>query len=216
MELIKSYSAILMILLLSACAKETKLQEPEFELFSNETTLKFEYYYDWEEEDEQWPIEELELKVEDVEIEDQTYTGFKNLNEPKPAFDLHKETGVLDFNFVPIRYENGNYYARRGIREIVILKDNIELGDIWTEEFVNDDGTPVNYALEVIALHEIYDEFGIEYENVFQIKETLEYPNITIDQTAMHYYNKEIGIIRKEIPQYISGTYGPITFNRIQ
>jgi len=184
---------------------------PQFNLVADSLIL-LEYYYDF---DGEWPVEELLLQlVENVEIGNNTYAGFSAPNLTFNGFDQNDD-GILDYNFLPIRYENGYHYERRENREVVVLKDGINLGDSWSDEFIYESGDTSRYTFDVVAFYETYNEFGIDYENVYQIKETFHFSSASHAQISTHYYNEEYGIIRREIPYYISGTYGPIIFNRI-
>lgn len=203
--------------IITSCNNEDEeiVLEPEFALFSN-SIQKFEFYFE-DTSFEPNNANELELLiVEDVEIEDKLYTGFEHLDETNSFFVQPNQDNILDYNFVPIRYEDGNYYELREQGEVVFLKDDMNVGDVWFMEFIDDQKTII-YTFELINIFEIYNELETTYEDVYQVKEVIDNSYLTIDnQTSMHYYNKEVGIIRREIAIYISSAYLPITFNRVE
>jgi len=193
---------------------ETAL-EPEFSLFAN-SIQKFEFYFE-DANFEPNNADELELLiVENVEIEDKLYTSFEHLDETKSFFIQPNQDNILDYNFVPIRYEDGNYYELREQGEVIFLKDDMNVGDVWSMEFIDNQKTII-YTFELVNIFEIYNELETTYEDVYQVKEVIDNSYLTIDnQVSMHYYNREVGIIRREIAIYISSAYLPITFNRIE
>ena len=200
-----------------SCNEESIKPEPQFQIFADQT-LKYEYYYDYEGWG-QWPVNVLQLQViEGLRFNNKLYNGFSNSDDSKPDFDLSNGDDVLDFNFLPIRYENGKYFELRGSKELIILKDNLRKDDTWEHNFRTDDEEIITYTFEVLEKHQVYKANKDEYQNVFQIKETFHTnnPGSNGDQISMHFYNRQMGIIRREIPVYVSGTYAPIVFNRIK
>ena len=210
----KNYQLIAFLFILNSCLDKDIEPTDQFQLFNR--SLIFEYYYFNEEE---WPTHVLRLKLIEKKFNNKLYYAFyDDESNPTPSFVLHDKDGELDFNFLPVRYENGNYYEYRGgDKEVLILKDKIKTGDSWKETFDENEDL-ITYTFEVVAIFSTFYEFGIEYKDVYKIKETFETNNTEKNRSpsSYHYYNKENGLIRREIPTYQSGTYGPITFNRVQ
>lgn len=195
----------------ASCADENIEPGPQFQLFADKT-LKFEYSYNYDHN--HWPMWELNLSLVDgLEINDRLYTAFAYSDGSKSSFG---DDSILDYNFLPIRYERGLYYEYRCTNEVVILKDKLKQGDTWTSEFQCGDEI-ITYTFEVVEKHETYNEFGVEYADVFQVREIAhtDKPGSS-GAISMHYYNKEKGIVRREMPMYVSGTFGPMFFNRIE
>jgi len=204
--------SIAVLFLFTSCNEESIEPTPQYQLFRNQN-LTYEYYYafeDWE----QSSLDELQLQlVEGLNLDNNFYYGFSNSGNHTPSFDLSNNDDILDFNFLPIRYENGNYFELRSEGELIILKDNMNLGDNW-EHIIEIGEDTLTYTFEVVQVYDTYNANSYQYDNVFQVNETVESTSTGYDvSVSMHFYNKDFGIIRREIPQYVSGTYGPIVFN---
>lgn len=214
--MVKSFVLIVITLtLVTSCNEETARPDPQFRLFDNQT-LSYNYYYDFEGW-EQLPLLDLQLQlVAGLKVNDKVYCGFSYYETQIHDFDLSNDDDILDFNFLPIRYENGNYYEFRRYYELVVLKDDLRLGDSWEQSFEVRDGETITHKFKLIDIKAVYQAGSHQYENVFQIKETIHANDSGTDDgiTSMHFYSHSLGIIRREIPMYISGTYGPIVFNR--
>lgn len=207
----KNFQLIACLFLLISCSLEEPEPTDQFNLFKEEN-LKFEYSVEGSDNQE---ILNLKI-VERVERNNTLYYGFyDNGSVPQPSFTLHMENDVLGFNFLPLRYKNGNYYELRGDKELLILKDEIQKGDSWIETY-DDFGHTSTHTFKVVALFPSFKEFGTEYKDVYRIQETKSStnPGTNGDLVSYHYYNKLKGIIRREIPVHESGTFGSITFNR--
>ena len=202
---------IAFIFLSISCSEEEPAPTNQFNLLMDKH-LKFEYYYEGSGNQET-----LRLKlIEGVEFNNTLYYGFYDDGSvPQPSFALHNKNGILDFNFLPLQYKNGNYYELRGTNELLILKDDVQKGDSWTETY-DDFGNLSTHTFLVVAVFPSFNEFGIEYKDVYKIQETKSStnPGTNGDLISYHYYNKLKGIIRREIPVHESGTFGAITFNR--
>ena len=200
---------------LTSCSKEDVKPEPRFNILNN-TSLTFEYYFDFEDIG-QMPVNKIDMDIKEYKFKGKDYFAFSYSGGTKPAFTYSHNDDILEYNFLPIRYEDGNYYELRGNHELIILKDNIKVGDSWSSDFhLENDEVITTFSFKVLEKYAVYEEFGIKYNDVFVLQETLSGSNTSNELVSLHYYNYKNGIIRREIPMYVSGTYGPITFNRIK
>lgn len=214
-----------LVLILCSCKNDKLSPDLTFNIVESKE-LKFDYSHAFIGLD--LPTYVLSLKTKALNLNQQDYHAyFNNESSPTPNFTFGISENYLVSNFLPIRYEDGNYYEYKGLNsfygvasseETIILKDNIQKGDQWTSEVSTDDGDTIVYNFEVVDKHDVYNEFGIEYRDVYQIKEWFvqRQPSSGHDIITMHYFNRENGIVRREVPTYVSGTYGPIVFNRIE
>lgn len=208
-----------------SCSKDNLQPTPQFPV-TGVGQLDFEYYYDFEDPDH-FPSDTLHLKtVANVEINDHLYTAFFNAVDTVPSNFEDKDSKRLIYNFLPVRYEDGNYYEVIEYSfpaenyEICMLKDNLSVGDRWESTIIRDgDNDTIIYSFEVV---DQFPEFSVNhhnYRNVTRIRQKVYAFNgsgIRIDiYESYHFYNKDLGIIRREIPPYQSGTYGKVIFDRI-
>jgi len=208
-----------------SCSKDNLQPIPQFPL-TQSGSVSFAYHFDFEEPDF-FPTDTLNLKtVEHIGIMDHYYTAFYMAEDSAFPYFHDKDTKRLIYNFLPVRYEDGNYYEvieyslPADKYEICMLKDNLSVGDRWESTIIRDgDNDTLIYSFEVV---DQFPEFSVNqynYRNVTRIRQEVYAFNgsgIKIDiYESYHFYNKDFGIIRREIPPYQSGTYGKIIFDRI-
>ncbi len=221
----KTIQFLVLVLFLSSCSKDAIEPNPQFNFFENKQ-LSFEYY-DPTVIADYLIISDLKIKVEQVRLNGRDYQGFyDHENFPTPIFALSATENLLGFNLLPIRYENGNYFEYRGTHnfwgiestnEVLILKDDLKKGDEWMSAQVLDNGELLTHEFEVIEQHDVFVKFGIEHLDVFQIKETMTSNNPLVDKSiSMHFYNREKGIIRRELPHQVSGTFSSLILSRME
>lgn len=208
-----------------SCSTDKIKTNPAYPITRNQE-LEFEYYFD-SENDNSFSPDTIKIKaIESVDINNKLYTVF--YNDSNSSLHIHdKETYRIIYNFLPVRYENGNYYQvidpplATGESDICILKDGIRKGDGWFFEVVlQEDDMTLIHIFEVSDEIPIYTTGHYIYNNVFKIRQLIQFidntnGNVVQEYISYHYYNKEFGIVRKEIPPYLSGTFGLIIFNRI-
>jgi hypothetical protein len=207
----KLHQVFVLVFIITSCSNDGLEPINQFPILDSRD-VKFEYYYG---NPDQWPVNVLDLKVvEGIELNGKLYSAFfDNNSNPKPTNIISDDLGMLAYNFLPIRYEDGNYYEYRG-KDVLILKDNIKQGDSWIEIF-HENEIETTYSFEVISIHSTFSEHGILYDDVYEIMETISFPdNGSDDFISHHYYNKEIGIIKRVVPAYQSGAYLETTFIR--
>ncbi|MEM7368043.1 MAG: hypothetical protein AAF587_05540 [Bacteroidota bacterium] len=218
----KTLFYFLILLFLCSCNSWDLQPRNNFRLFDNET-LVFDYYFDFGQSTDPSSNYTMAIRLQDgVEVEGGVYHAFFDQNSnPVPNFILGEDNQLI-YNLLPIRYEDGNYFEYRGQtltderKEVLILKNNIQKGDSWEQRFERTDFEFI-YSFEVVEFFETYNGFGIEYDNVYKIKESVfPSPLGAFDPyISYHYYNRDMGIVRREIPIYVSGAFSPVTFNRI-
>ncbi len=217
--------SVLVLMMVTSCSKENIKSGPEFPI-TKSGTLNFEYNFDYTNPTPP-PSDTLQLKtIQNVNINIASYTAFYYLNDTSDFYIHDKKTGRITYNFLPVRYEDGNYYEIIenypfiGKREVLVLKDDLTVGEIWSDTIYSerDDETTV-YLFEVQDKLATYSPGQFTFQDVYKIRQLIKSPdsntNPSDDAISFHYYNKDFGIIRKEIPPYQSGTYGTVIFNRL-
>lgn len=210
----KNYYVFIILILILSCSKEITEPVNQFPLFNSED-LEFVYSYDGN-MDFAYPLR-LRVKKSEMLGNKPYYTFYDNGSNPVPPFQYMKEYEMLNYNFLPVRYQGGRYFEYRESFEIVILKDNIKKGDTWFSVFHNG-SCLFTYTFKVLDKFSTFNAGGSVYKNVFKIQETIHSKRIgcSDDLTSYHYYNMTNGIIRREIPVYQSGTYVGINFDRVK
>ncbi len=209
---------VLISLIMTSCRDNSTICHHENIDFpiAEKMDMKFEYFYTYP-ETTGWPIESLNLVMENLVSNEKNYSAFY-YDETFEHPSYFNDGGELIFNFLPIRKENNNYFELRyGEQDVLILKDGIQVGDSWESIVPSQDGSSLNITnFEVVDKIDALEIAGQIFSNVFKVKETLTSDFSPSDEIiSYHYYNTTHGIVKREIPTYVSGTYGPITFNRI-
>jgi hypothetical protein len=214
-----------MVVLIISCSKVDIKIDPQFPIL-NAGSQSFEYYYDFS-ETLNIPMDTLQLKtIQNVAIGDAFYTAFYYLNDSSELYIHNNETKRIIYNFLPLRYEKGNYYETiesyyiYDVNEVCILKDNMAIGDSWfTTRIGKSDMDTLNYKIEITDIIPEFSTREYNYKNVFKIKQTISAISskgvLVNTDVSYHFYNKDYGIIRKEIPPIQSGTYSRVIFDRI-
>lgn len=211
----KKFLIILLLFGMLSCSDHNFEPKQQFPL-TRMDTLKFEYFFDFDDQQLPGSGEQLEIEtVNGLRFKNKSYVGFTRVDKSQSLFN--GDDSILIFNFLPIRYQDGQYFEYRYDHEVIILKDNVKKGDRWKTHFSNNDRSVTTHTFDVVEKYAVYEKFGIQYYDVFQVRETWHNNsrNNYDDALTMHYYNKDRGIIRREMPVYVSGTYGAVIFNRI-
>ena len=223
----KYLSTFVFILIVFLSCSEQNLEGPQTKHFPllNDGNLSLQYYFDYD-ESIQTPekLDTLNLITKkNIEIYHNFYTAFY-YRDSSDLYIHDRETNRIIYNFLPIRYEDGNYYEvieninELDNYEVLVLKDSISAGDKWETVSVQRDDT-LHFKLEVMEFMPKYTSRSYTFYDVYKLKQIItrvtESGYVVQNDVSFHYYNKKYGIIRKEIPPYQSGTYVTVIFDRL-
>lgn len=115
-----------------------------------------------------------------------------------------------------IKMINGRYYWSDHTfnTEVLFIKRNLTVGDSWETMVTRSDHRDSwenTYFYEVIDHLDVYSLNSINYRNVYVLAEGEPYTS-----TSYYWLAEGTGIIRAVIPMYVSGTYGPVWFERVE